>query len=147
MYVQVIVTIIFMSSVEPPQILPIPFPTPPPGETTVSTGQPMNTTVETGTSVTIYCPASGVDVPIIQWFKTDAVSMKTTMIVSGGRFTISTTTLPGAIITSVLRIDVIQRGDQGHYSCRAINNVGSDQNGTTLQTGWLYSSTCFVKHI
>ena len=48
---------------EPPQILPIDFP---PGETTVSTSRPSNTTAETGTPVTIFCPSSGIDTPGIQ---------------------------------------------------------------------------------
>ncbi len=114
----------------PQQILPIPFPTPPPGEITVSTGQPMNTTIITlGTDVTIYCPSSGIDTPSIEWFRNSV------MVVAGGRFTISTTTLPGAVITSVLRIDDFQGSDAGTYTCTATNVVGSDDGGTTLLGG------------
>ena len=113
---------------EPPQILPIPFPTPPPNEVTVSTGQPANTTITPGTDVTIYCPSSGITTPSIEWFK-DGV-----MVVPGGRFTISTTTvtLPYAVITSVLSIDDFQSADAGTYSCTANNIAGSDDGSTAL---------------
>ena len=114
---------------EPPQILPIPFPTPPPGGVTVSTGIPSKTTITLGTDVTIYCPSSGINTPSIKWFR-DGV-----MIVSGGRFTISETTLPGAVITSVLRIDDFQSADAGTYSCSANNIVGSDDGTVTLIGG------------
>ena len=115
---------------EPPQILPIDFPTPPPGETTVSTGQPSNTTVETGTSVTIFCPSSGIDTPDIQWFRNGA------MVVDGGRFRITTPILPGAVITSALRIDDFQPAtDSGTYTCRSTNIVGLADGGTTLLGG------------
>ena len=114
---------------EPPQILLIPFPTPPPGGVTVSTGQPANTTITPGTDVTIYCPSSGITTPSIEWFK-DGV-----MVMSGGRFTISTTTLPDAVITSVLSIDNFQSADAGTYSCTSTNIVGSDDGRTTLIGG------------
>ena len=118
---------------EPPQILPIPFPTPPPGDPdiAVSTGQPMNATITTGSSVTIYCPSSGIDTPGIEWFRNGV------MVVAGGRFTISTTTLPGAVITSVLTIDDFQPTDAGTYTCSAINVVGSDDGSTTLLSEFL----------
>ena len=119
----------FVLFAEPPQILPIPFPTPPPGEMTVSTGLPMNTTITLGIDVTIYCPSSGINTPSIQWFRNGL------MVVAGGRFTISTTTLPGAVITSVLSIDDFQGSDAGTYTCTATNVVGSDDGGTTLLGG------------
>ena len=118
-----------MLSAEPPQILPIPFPTPRPGETTVSTGQPMNTTITPGTDVTIYCPSSGIDIPSIEWFRNGV------MVVVGGRFTISTTTLPGAVITSVLSIDDFQGSDAGTYTCTSTNVVSLADGGTTLLGG------------
>ena len=111
---------------EPPQILPIPFPTPPPDGVTVSSGQPTNTTITPGTDVTIYCPSSGIDTPSIEWFRDGVI------VVSGGRFTISTTTLPGAVITSVLSIDDFRSADAGTYTCTATNIVGSDDGNTTL---------------
>ena len=112
---------------EPPQILPIPIPTPPPGETTVSTGRPSNTSVETGTSVTIFCPSSGIDIPGIQWFRDGA------MVVDGGRFRITTPRLAGAVITSALRIDDFQPAtDSGTYTCTSTNIVGLADGGTTL---------------
>ena len=115
---------------DPPQILPIPFPTPPPGETTVSTGRPSNTTVENGTSVTIYCPSSGINTPGIQWFR-DGI-----MIASGGRFTITRPLLVGAVITSALRIDDFQPAtDSGTYTCTSTNIVGMAVGGTTLLGG------------
>ena len=115
---------------EPPQILPISFPTPPPGETTVSTGQPSNTTVETGTAVTIYCPSSGIDTPVIQWFR-DGV-----MVMPGGRLSIFSPRLRGAIVTSALRIDDFQPDtDSGTYTCRSTNIVGLANMGTTLMGG------------
>ena len=116
--------------VEPPQILPIPFPTPQPGGVTVSTGVPSNTAITPGTDITIYCPSSGIDTPSIEWSR-DGV-----MVVSGGRFTISTTTtLPGAVITSVLSISDFQSADAGTYSCSANNIVGSDDGTVTLIGG------------
>ena len=118
------------TSIEPPQILPIPIPTPPPGETTVSAGRPSNITVETGSSVTIYCPSSGIDIPGIQWFR-DGV-----MIVSGGRFSITFPRLVGAVITSALRIDDFQPPtDSGTYTCRSTNIVGLADGATTLMGG------------
>ena len=114
---------------EPPQVLPIPFPTPPPGGVTVSTGRPENTTITPGTDVTIYCPSSGINIPSIEWFRNGV------MVMSGGRFTISTTTLPDAAITSVLSIDDFESGDAGTYSCTSTNIVGSDDGMTTLIGG------------
>ena len=95
----------------------------------------MNTSVTTGSSVTIYCPSSGIDTPGIEWFRNGM------MVVAGGRFTISTTTLPGAVITSVLTIDDFQpSSDAGTYTCSSTNIVGSDDGSTTLLGGYLYRS-------
>ena len=116
---------IFTLSAEPPEILPIPIPTGPPGVTTVSTGIPSVTPISTGSSVTIYCPSNGIDTPTIVWFKDG------TMITSGGRFTISTTMLGTEPITSVLMIDNFQTGDEGTYSCSSTNRLGS-ATGTTV---------------
>ena len=115
-----------MLSVEPPQILPIDIPTPPPDTTVVSTGQPMVTPIVTGTDVEIYCPTSGINTPGIVWFKDG------TMITSGGRISITTTMLPGTAITGVLGISDFQPGDVGVYSCRANNVAGSAVGQTTL---------------
>jgi len=111
---------------EPPQILPIPIPTPPPNATVVNTGWPMKTPVTPGNDVLIYCPTSGIDTPTIFWFKDG------TLISTGGRFTISTILLSGTAITGVLSIDDFQSGDVGTYSCRAINIAGTAIGGTTL---------------
>ena len=115
-----------MLSAEPPQILPIPIPTAPPGGTTVSTGMPAVTPITTGSSVTIYCPSSGIDTPTIVWFKDG------TMVTSGGRFTISTTMLGTEPITSVLMIDNFQAGDEGTYSCSSTNRAGTANGETEL---------------
>jgi len=111
---------------EPPQILPIPIPTPSPDATVVSTGQPMDTPVTSGTDVVIYCPTSGIDTPTIVWFKDG------TMISTGGQFTISTILLSSTAITGVLTINDFQSGDVGTYSCRAVNIAGTAVGGTTL---------------
>jgi len=111
---------------EPPQILSIPFPSPLPGELTVSTGQPMETAIDTGITVNIYCPSSGVDTPSIVWFKDDVP------IASNSRFTISMRTLVGAVITSVLRINNFKPADAGTYRCTATNLVDSANGEVTL---------------
>ena len=116
----------FILSAEPPQVLPIPIPTAPPGEITVTTGIPSVTTVDTGTPVTIYCPSSGIDTPNIVWAKDG------TPITSGGRFTISTTQLGSEPITSVLEIDAFQPGDVGTYTCTTTNRAGEDTGSTEL---------------
>ena len=115
-----------MLSAEPPEILPIPIPTAPPGGTTVSTGIPSVTPIDTNSSVTVYCPSSGVDTPTIIWFKDG------TEITSGGRFTISTTVLETEPITSVLVINDFQPEDVGTYSCESINRVDSATGSTNL---------------
>ena len=112
--------------VEPPRILSISFPTPPPGEMTASTGQPTDISIKAGTSVTIYCPSSGVDTPSIVWFR-DGV-----LVTSNDRLTISTTTLLGAVTTSVLRIDKFRPIDAGTYQCTATNFVDSANGEVTL---------------
>lgn len=116
----------FIFSVEPPQILPIDIPTPPPDITVVSTGQPSVTSIVTGSNVNIYCPSSGVDRPVIVWFKDG------TTITSGGRISITTTTLPDTAITGVLSINDFQPGDIGTYSCRSNNIAGVAVGETTL---------------
>ena len=105
-------------SAEPPQILTIPIPTAPPGEISVTTGVPSVTNVDTGTSITVYCPCSGIDYPTVVWSK-DGSS-----ITSGGWFNISTTQLGSEPVTSVLEIDNFQPGDVGTYTCASINRVG-----------------------
>ena len=112
--------------VGPPQILSISVPTPPLGEMTASTGQPTEIRIQPGTSVTIYCPASGVDTPSIVWFR-DSV-----LVTSNDRFTISTTTLLGAVTTGVLRIDKFRPTDAGTYQCIATNFVDSANGEVTL---------------
>ena len=84
-----------MSSAESPEILPIPILPGPPNVTTVSTGIPSVTPINTGSSVAIYCPSSDVDTATIVWFKDG------TMITSGGWFTINSTILGIEPITSV----------------------------------------------
>ena len=91
----------------------------------------MNTTITTGSSVTIYCPSSGIDTPSIEWFRNGM------MVVAGGRFTVSTTRLPGAVITSVLTIDDFQPTDAGTYTCSSTNIVGSNDGSTTLLSEFL----------
>ena len=113
-------------SAEPPQILPIPIPTAPPGEISLTTGVPSVTNVDTGTSVTVYCPSSGIDTPSIVWSK-DGSS-----ITSGGRFTISTTQIGSEPVTSVLEIDNFQPGDVGTYTCTSSNRVGKATGSTGL---------------
>ena len=113
-------------STEPPQILPIPIPTAPPGEISVTTGIPSVTPVDSGTPVTIYCPSSGTDYPTIVWAKDG------TPITSGGRFTISTTQLGTEPVTSVLEIDDFQPGDVGTYTCTSTNRAGEDTGSTEL---------------
>ena len=115
-----------MLSAEPPAILPIPIPTASPGGTTVSTGVPSVTPIDTNSSVTVYCPSSGIDTPIIIWFKDG------TEITSGGRFTINSTILGTEAITSVLMIDNFQPEDVGTYSCESINRVASATGSTNL---------------
>ena len=119
-------------SAEPPQILPIPIPTPPPGEISVTTGVPTVTNVDTGTTVTVYCPSSGIDTPTIVWSK-DGSS-----ITSGGRFTISTTQLGSEPVTSVLEIDNFQLGDVGTYTCASTNRAGEATGSTELTQRWFY---------
>ena len=123
----------FMLPTEPPQILPVSFPTPPPGGITVSTGRPTNTTVNTGTDVTIYCPTSGIDTPTIQWFKDGA------RVISTSRIRTSTTRLPNTATTGVLAIDDFQPSDAGTYSCRADNVAGTANSSIVLQSGVLCS--------
>lgn len=93
---------------------------------TVSAGQPSNTNIDTGTTVTIYCPSSGVDTPSIVWLR-DGVP-----VTSSGRFTISMTTLAGAVVTGVLIIDNFQPADAGTYHCTATNLVDSANGEVTL---------------
>ena len=122
-------------STEPPQVVPIDFPTPPPDEVGVSTGMPDDMmTVDTGTTVTIYCPLTGANIPSVMWFKDNV------MFTAGGRISISTTTLPGADITSVVTITDFQPKDAGVYRCTGNNVVGVDSGQVTLQQG--YSITC-----
>ena len=113
-------------SAEPPQILPIAIPTAPPGEISLTTGVPSVTNVDAGTSVTIYCPSSGIDTPSIVWSK-DGSS-----ITSGGRFTISATQIGSEPVTSVLEIDNFQPGDVGTYTCTSTNRVGAATASTEL---------------
>lgn len=110
----------------PPRILPISIPTSLPGEMTASAGLSGNASVDIGTSVTIYCPASGVDTPSILWFR-DGVP-----ITSNDRFTISMATLTGAVVTSVLRISNFRPADAGTYQCTATNLVDSANGEVTL---------------
>ena len=119
-------------SAEPPQILPIPIPTAPPGEISLTTGVPTVTNVDTGTSITIYCPSSGIDTPSIVWSK-DGSS-----ITSGGRFTISTTQIGSEPVTSVLEIDNFQPGDVGTYTCTSTNRAGEASGSTELTQRWFY---------
>ena len=112
---------------ESPIVVPVTAPPPPPGVVGVSTGDPVDMTINTGTTVTIYCPVTGADTPTIQWFK-DGV-----MLTASGRFTISATTLPGADITSVVTIDDFQPSDAGAYRCTGTNAVGMDFGEVTLQ--------------
>ena len=125
-YVRKPVSYTFTFSAEPPQILPIPIPTAPPGEISVTTGVPSVTNVGTGTSVTIYCPSSGNDYPSIVWSK-DGSS-----ITSGGRITINTTHLGSEYVTGVLEIDDFQPGDAGTYTCTSTNRVGEAIGSTEL---------------
>ena len=113
-------------SAEPPQILPIPIPTAPPGEISLTTGVPSVTNVDTGTSVTIYCPSSGIDTPSIVWSK-DGSS-----ITYDSRFTISTTQIGSEPVTSVLKIDNFQSGDVGTYTCTSTNRAGEATGSTEL---------------
>ena len=116
----------FVLSAEPPQILPDPIPTAPPGEIALTTGVPSVTHVDTSTSVTIYCPSSGIDTPTIVWSK-DGSS-----ITSGGQFTISTTQLGSEPVTGVLEIDNFQPGDVGTYTCTSTNRAGEATGSTEL---------------
>lgn len=113
-------------SAEPPQILPIPIPTAPPGEISLTTGVPSVTNVDTGTSITIYCPSSGIDTPSIVWSKDGS------LITSGGRFTISTTQIGSEPVTSVLEIDNFQPGDIGTYTCASTNRAGETTGSIEL---------------
>ena len=93
---------------------------------TVSTGQQMNTAVDTGITVTIYCPSSGVDAPSIIWFKDDVP------IISNRRVVISMATLIGAVVTGVLRIRNFRPIDVGTYRCTATNLIDSANGEVTL---------------
>jgi len=93
----------------------------------ISTGTPTNITVDTGMIVTIYCPVTGLDTPTIGWFK-DGV-----MFTTGGRIRISTTTLPGADITSVVTIDGFEPSDAGTYQCTGTNVAGIDFREVSIQ--------------
>lgn len=111
----------------PPQILSVPFPTAPPGEMTISTGQPTDIAINTGTTVTIYCPSSGVDHPSIVWFKDDV------LILFDGRFSISMIALTGADVTGVLQINNFRPVDAGTYRCTATNLIDSANGEVTLR--------------
>jgi len=103
-------------------------PTAPPGEVGISTGDPdVDMTIDTGTTVTIYCPVTGYNIPTIEWFK-DGV-----MFTDDGRITISSIDLPGADVTSVVTIDDFQPSDAGVYRCSGTNVVGMDFGEVTLQ--------------
>ena len=116
----------FILSTEPPKILSIPIPTAPPGVTSLTTGIPSVTHIDTGTFVTIYCPSSGIGTPTIVWSK-DGMT-----ITSGSRFTISTTQLSTEPVTSVLEIDDFQPGDVGTYTCTSTNRAGEATGSTEL---------------
>ena len=103
-------------------MVPIPIP----AHISVSTGTPTNLTVDTSTIVTIYCPVIG-DNPTIDWLKDDATFSE------GDRISISTTTLPGADITSVVTIDGFQPSDSGTYQCMVANKVGVDIGEVTVK--------------
>ena len=108
--------------------MPVPIPTPPPGVVGISTGDPPDDTpIDPGTTVTIYCPVTGYQIPTIQWFK-DGV-----MFTAGGRITISTANVPDADVTSVVTIDDFQPSDAGVYRCTGTNVVGMDFGEVTLQ--------------
>ena len=95
----------------------------------INTGNPHpdDIPIDPGTTVTIYCPVTGYQIPIIQWFK-DGV-----MFTAGGRITISTVNIRDADVTSVVTIDDFQLSDAGVYRCIGTNVVGMDFGEVTLQ--------------
>ena len=117
----------FWLSAEPPQILSISIPTPLPGEVAISICLPLDTTIDTGVSVSIYCPSSGVNTPSIVWSKNSV------MIMSGSHLTITKTRLGTDTITSILRINNFQFDDAGDYTCTAINRVDLATGNIRLQ--------------
>jgi len=121
------VHVVLYAYIDPPQILPVLLTAPEPGQVVVRIGIHTKFTVSTGATVLVYCNATGIDIPTIEWFKDG-------MPVNSGRNITVRTTSSHLYIAEVLTFNNFQPRDAGLYKCQAANTAGIDSRNVTLQS-------------
>jgi len=79
-----------------------------------------DTDVVIGSSVTVFCVASGIYLPTVTWRRRQEV------LSNSSTLTISETAEINSVVNSSLMISVFTRSDAGQYSCDVTNAVGRD---------------------
>ena len=92
-----------------------------------------DTDVIIGSSMTVFCVASGIYLPTVTWRRGQEV------LSNSSTLTISESTETNSVVNSSLMISVFTRSDAGQYSCDVTNEAGNDTASFELILQGIYN--------